>query len=125
MATNGTNGAGKHSVPAAVTPPVAKPTRKNGDTALTKLVALDRAANRPLPNRFGDGRGEADPPAATGIRHDIATLRKGGFLAESIRTLSMFLKGKLKGGLTDDKTMIVHALPSVRFAAADCRRWSA
>lgn len=46
----------------------------------------------------------------TGIRHDIAVLKKGGFLKESVQTLLMFANGKRKGLPVDDKTMIMEKM---------------
>lgn len=42
---------------------------------------------------------------ATGYLTDLSVLRKGGFLAESIKTLWMLFRGY--GKPIDDKTMIV------------------
>ncbi|KAL7269861.1 hypothetical protein RUND412_007453 [Rhizina undulata] len=90
-------------------PPVAKLTRKQLDKTFAQFSALIHASNRPVPNRYGDGRERATSAdeKKTGIIDDIKVLRQGGFLLESIQTLHMLLKGKLNGGPIDDKTMIM------------------
>lgn len=111
---NGTTGfktAGPVSKNAArVNPPVAKPTRKEVDATFAKFASLINASNRPLPHRFGDGRDESasEPETMTGYIQDIAALRQGGYIIESIQTLWMALGGK--GKPADDKTMIVCSL---------------
>jgi hypothetical protein len=101
------NGDSKKAV-ARVNPPVAKPTRKDIDATFSRFGALIHASNRPLPNRFGDGREPTkQDDKQTGILEDLEALRKGGFLIESAQTLRMALKSAKKGGPVDDKTMIV------------------
>ncbi|KAF8249495.1 heme peroxidase [Wilcoxina mikolae CBS 423.85] len=95
---------------ARINPPVGKPTRKDIDATFTKFAALIHASNRPLPNRYGDGRDDPDDEKLTGIRHDIMVLRRGGFMMESLHTLWNTLQNKRKGGPTDDKTMIMERL---------------
>ncbi|KAI5806988.1 heme peroxidase [Geopyxis carbonaria] len=93
-------------------PPVAKPTRKELDDTFSKFASLIHASNRPLPNRYGDGRDRKTEydQKQTGIREDIKALRKGGFLMDSIKTLHLALQTKKKGGPTDDKTMLMEKL---------------
>jgi linoleate 10R-lipoxygenase len=105
-----TNQSSSKSV-ARANPPVGKPTRKDVDATFAKFANLIHASNRPLPNRYGDGRdGSLNPDhdQRTGIRNDIMVLRRGGFTRESIQTLWEVLHNKRKGGPTDDKTMIVN-----------------
>ena len=112
--SNGTNGTVKINGPVSkdvlrINPPVAKPTRKEVDATFAKFAQLINASNRPLPNRFGDGRdvSATEHEDMTGIRADIAALRRGGYIIESIQTLWMALRGK--GAPADDKTMIVRS----------------
>jgi hypothetical protein len=106
-ASNGVKKAGNASR-SKPPPPVAKPTRETVDSTFDQFSNLLHASNRPLPNRFGDGKDHRPPPEKkTGVLLDIATLRAGGFFWESVGTLRDFLKGKLAGGPTDDRTMIV------------------
>jgi len=103
-----TTAARSNSATPRVNPPVGKPSRKDVEATFAKFASLIRASNRPLPHRYGDGRKESeDDGVHTGIRADIAALRKDGFLKESIETLVMFANGRRKGGPVDDKTMIV------------------
>jgi linoleate 10R-lipoxygenase len=98
------------AAPIKVTPPVAQPTRKEVEATFEKFAALIHASNRPLPHRYGDGRTEKEDDQTTGIRNDIAVLRKGGFLRESLQTIWMTVQNKRRGGPVDDKTMIVSFL---------------
>ncbi|KAI5788727.1 heme peroxidase [Pyronema domesticum] len=109
-----TNGASHHNnytaAPIKVNPPVAKPTRKEVEATFEKFASLIHASNRPLPHRYGDGRTEKEDDQTTGIRNDIAVLRKGGFLMESLQTIWMVVQNKRRGGPVDDKTMIMERL---------------
>lgn len=90
-------------------PPLAKKqTRKDVDDTFSKFASLIHASNRPIPNRYGDGRDhDADEVKRTGLRQDIKALRKGGFLGESLKTIRMYLAHAREGGAVDDKTMLV------------------
>jgi len=101
----------KYATRAKPPPPVAKPTRAAVDSTFEQFANLLHASNRPLPNRFGDGKDRGPPEVKqTGILTDINTLRRGGFFWESVGTLRDLLKQKIKGGAVDDKTMIVSNL---------------
>jgi len=103
--------AGKYATRAKPPPPVAKPTRAAVDSTFEQFANLLHASNRPLPNRFGDGKDQRPPEVKqTGLLTDINTLRRGGFFWESVGTLRDLLKQKIKGGAVDDKTMIVSNL---------------
>ncbi|PWW77608.1 heme peroxidase [Tuber magnatum] len=109
-ASNGVSKAktSKSAARAKPPPPVAKPTRAAVDNTFEQFANLLHASNRPLPNRSGDGKDQRPPEVKqTGVLTDINTLRRAGFFWESVGTLWDVLKGKVKGGLVDDKTMIM------------------
>lgn len=101
------NGASSSSAGIKPPPPLAKQTRKDVDSSFDKFSALINASNRPLPNRYGNGTDRSPESEQTGIWTDISTLRKGGFLLESVATLWQLVQQKRRGGPVDDKTMIV------------------
>lgn len=107
--SNGASKGNKSNNQKKKAPPVAKkPTRKDVDNTFSKFASLIHAANRPIPNRYGDGRDhDAVEEKKTGLRQDIKALRKGGFLGESLKTIRMYLAHAREGGPVDDKTMLV------------------
>ena len=93
-----------------------KPTKQDLDHTFAQLSTLIHASGRPVPGRYGDGRERkpSDEEEQTGILTDLRVLKKGGFLSESVGTIWMLLRGKMKGGPIDDKTMIVSPFESTR-----------
>ncbi|KAI5837020.1 heme peroxidase [Morchella snyderi] len=104
MASNGVSSSSAGIKPP---PPLARQTRKDVDSSFDKFSALINASNRPLPNRYGNGTDRAEEAEQTGIWTDISTLRKGGFLLESVATLWQLVQQKRRGGPVDDKIMIM------------------
>jgi hypothetical protein len=86
-----------------------KPNRQDLDQTFAQLSSLIHAASRPLPNKYGDGRDRkaAADEEHTGILTDLRSLKKQGFLSESVKTIKDLLRGRMKGLPVDDKTMIV------------------
>lgn len=102
------NGYGTTSANIKPPPPLSKQTRKDVDSAFDQFSSLIAASNRPLPNRYGNGSVKSiAEDQLTGYWTDIATLRKGGFILESISALWEYVSHQRKGGPVDDKTMIV------------------
>lgn len=86
-----------------------KPTRKEVDQTMGALTNLLHASNKPLPNRYGDGKQRKSiyDESYEGAWADIKSLMKQGHLKESYNTISTVTKHKKHGGYTDDKTYIV------------------
>lgn len=101
MASNGVSAADRKPLP-----PIAKQSRKDVDSAFEQISSVIHASNRPLPNRYGNGA-VTQEEKKTGILTDIATLRQGGFILETIATLYAVIQQHRKGGPVDDKNMIV------------------
>lgn len=98
----------KNSTPSKGGPVTKNPTRKEVDDVFSKFAGLIQASNRPIPNRYGDGRDhDATEEQQTGVWNDMKVLKKGGYLGETLKTLWMHMSHARKGGPVDDKTMIV------------------
>lgn len=105
-----------------------KPTRKEVDQTLGAITNLVHASNKPLPNRFGDGkeRKSVYDEQYGGTWADIKFLLKNGNLGESYRTVKALSKAKKNPGYTDDKTYIVSfcSPPILSNLLIPRRRWN-
>ncbi|TGZ79433.1 heme peroxidase [Ascodesmis nigricans] len=101
----------KNSTPSKGGPVTKNPTRKEVDDVFSKFAGLIQASNRPIPNRYGDGRDhDATEEQQTGVWNDMKVLKKGGYLGETLKTLWMHMSHARKGGPVDDKTMIMERM---------------
>ncbi|KAF8454382.1 heme peroxidase [Terfezia claveryi] len=85
-----------------------RPTRKEMEQTMSALTNLLHASNKPLPNRYGDGKERKSiyDEKYEGVWGDIKALAKQGKLSESYKTISTVAKHKKHGGYTVDKTYI-------------------
>ncbi|KAK7937986.1 heme peroxidase [Apiospora aurea] len=82
-------------------PPLPKPTRAGVDSSFAQFAQLIHASRRPLPIQNGDGT-YTEAKKRPGLKKDLQALTR-----RDVRTVIDIVKGKLKGPIIDDKTMIM------------------
>ena len=82
--------------------------RGDVESAFQKFAQLIHASNRPLPTQSGDGAylEHAEP---TGLMQDLKAIG-----IRDVATLMELMKTKVKGQLTDDKTMLMEHVIQAR-----------